>query len=78
MGGFCLLVELHWEGSAHAACAAGLFLEPLNDYLYLTNSEQNEGLNDQINYFINKKSLLGGNGKIFHKTKKHKIIIKMK
>jgi hypothetical protein len=25
MGGFCPLVELHWEGSAPAACAAGLF-----------------------------------------------------
>ena len=25
MGGFCLLVELHREGSAPAACAAGLF-----------------------------------------------------
>ena len=25
-GWFCLLVELHWEGSALAACAAGLFL----------------------------------------------------
>ena len=25
-GGFCPLVELHWEGSAPAACAAGLFL----------------------------------------------------
>ena len=24
MGGFCLLVELHREGSAPAACAAGL------------------------------------------------------
>ena len=24
-GGFCLLVELHLEGSAPAACAAGLF-----------------------------------------------------
>ena len=24
-GGFCLLMELHWEGSAPAACAAGLF-----------------------------------------------------
>ena len=26
MGRFCLLVELRWEGSAPAACAAGLFL----------------------------------------------------
>ena len=26
MGDFYLLVELHWEGSAPAACAAGLFL----------------------------------------------------
>ena len=26
MGGFCLLVELHQEGSAPAACAAGLFI----------------------------------------------------
>ena len=26
MGVFCLLVELHWEESAPAACAAGLFL----------------------------------------------------
>ena len=26
MGGFCLLAELHWEGSARAACAVGLFL----------------------------------------------------
>ena len=26
MGGFCLLVELHQEGSVPAACAAGLFL----------------------------------------------------
>ena len=25
-GGLCLLVELHWEGSAPAACAAGLFM----------------------------------------------------
>ena len=25
MGGFCLLVELHREGSVPAACAAGLF-----------------------------------------------------
>ena len=25
MEGFCLLVELHWDGSAPAACAAGLF-----------------------------------------------------
>ena len=25
-GGFCLLVELHWEGSAPPACPAGLFL----------------------------------------------------
>ena len=25
MGGFCLLVELHWEGTAPAACAAALF-----------------------------------------------------
>ena len=24
-GGFHLVVELHWEGSAPAACAAGLF-----------------------------------------------------
>ena len=24
-GGFCLLVELHWEGSESAAYAAGLF-----------------------------------------------------
>ena len=24
-GGFGLLVELHWEGSAPSACAAGLF-----------------------------------------------------
>ena len=24
-GGFCPLVELHWEGSAPAACAACLF-----------------------------------------------------
>ena len=23
--GFCLLVELHWEGSVSSACAAGLF-----------------------------------------------------
>ena len=28
MGGFCLLVELHWEGSAPVAGAAGLFLLP--------------------------------------------------
>ena len=28
VGRFCLLVELHWEGSASAACAAGLFLKP--------------------------------------------------
>ena len=27
MGGFCLLVELHREGSAPAACAAGLFFK---------------------------------------------------
>ena len=27
MGGFCLLVELHQEGSAPAACAADLFLD---------------------------------------------------
>ena len=26
MGGFCLPVELHWEGSAPAACATCLFL----------------------------------------------------
>ena len=26
-GGFCLLVELHWEGSARSACTAGLFLK---------------------------------------------------
>ena len=25
MGEFCLLVDLHWEGSAPAACGAGLF-----------------------------------------------------
>ena len=25
MGGFCLLVDMHREGSAPAACAAGLF-----------------------------------------------------
>ena len=25
MGGFCLLADLHQEGSALAACAAGLF-----------------------------------------------------
>ena len=25
VGGVCLLEELHWEGSAPAACAAGLF-----------------------------------------------------
>ena len=25
LGGFCLLVGLHREGSAHAACAAGMF-----------------------------------------------------
>ena len=30
MGGFCLLVELHWEGSASAACAAGLFINLAN------------------------------------------------
>ena len=29
MGGFCLLVELHGEGSAPAACAAGLLLKLL-------------------------------------------------
>jgi hypothetical protein len=27
MGGFSLIVELHREGSAPAACAAGLFLQ---------------------------------------------------
>ena len=26
-GGFCLLVELHWEGSAPAACTAGFFFK---------------------------------------------------
>ena len=26
MGGFCHLVELHWEGSERAACAAAFFL----------------------------------------------------
>ena len=29
MGGFCLLVELYWEGSAPAACTAGLFVNVL-------------------------------------------------
>ena len=29
-GGFCPLVELHREGSAPAACAAGLFVNALN------------------------------------------------
>ena len=33
MGGFCPLVELHWEGFAPAACAAGLFIK---GYLNLT------------------------------------------
>ena len=31
MGGFCLLVELHREGSAPAACAAGLFIHRQRD-----------------------------------------------
>ena len=35
MGRFCLLVELHREGSAPAACAAGLLLEILNGCLIL-------------------------------------------
>ena len=34
-GGFCLLGELHREGSAPAACAAGLFLCILNQWLVL-------------------------------------------
>ena len=34
-GGFYLLVELHREGSAPAACAAGLFLK---DYINLSVS----------------------------------------
>ena len=35
MGGICLLVELHREGSAPAACAAGLFFSPsLKTLLY--------------------------------------------
>ena len=29
MGGFCLLLELHREGSAPAACVAGLFNKAL-------------------------------------------------
>ena len=28
-GRFYLVVELHWEGSAHAACAAGFLSKPL-------------------------------------------------
>ena len=35
MGGFCVLVELHWEGSASAACAAGLYIK-LHDTTILT------------------------------------------
>ena len=38
MGGFCLLVELHGEGSASAACAAGLFEEILSP-LYVSRLE---------------------------------------
>ena len=34
-GGFCPLVELHWEGSAPAACAAGLFLSSCTNRSFL-------------------------------------------
>ena len=34
---FCLMVELHREGSAPAACAAGLFINRKNYPLYLTH-----------------------------------------
>ena len=33
MGGFCL-VELHREGSASAACAAGLFITRINMMIF--------------------------------------------
>ena len=41
MGGFCLLVELHWEGDAPRACAAGCF-----SYVLL---EINSGVNHSYN-----------------------------
>ena len=43
MGVFCLLVELHREGSAPAACAAGLF-KGISQYLENPNK-----LNTRIN-----------------------------
>ena len=36
MGGFCLLVELHQEGSAPAACAAGLFFYVLHCFWFMS------------------------------------------
>ena len=44
MGGFCLLVELHQEGSAPAACAAGLF----HDMLIWIREEEKNQLNTDI------------------------------
>ena len=43
MGGFCLLVELHREGSVPAACAAGLFSYPnYLTFLFVTIVKQSE------------------------------------
>ena len=41
MGGFCPLVELHREGSATAACAAGLFSSEDRIFVYVEHINSN-------------------------------------
>ena len=42
MGGFCLLVELHRDGSAHAACAAAFLKKVLALHLVCGQSQDTQ------------------------------------
>ena len=77
---FCLLVELHREGSAPAACAAGLFLDKVMQiclisyfkrhiyYLLFQNGFINiKGVLHDFKYFDNKSTWHWECGKMFLK-----------
>ena len=48
-GCFCLLVELNWEGSVSAACAAGLF----TDKTTTTTKMLHDFFASEVYFFIN-------------------------
>ena len=57
MGGFCLLVELHREGSVPAACAVGLFNQTQMKMTYLSRSLPNMKFNGKVCDSLEKDSL---------------------